>query len=202
MRVSALKRGITAVIAACVLALLIAACVIASFRPKRDGVQSDSAPDSFSITGDNYIAYQSDGQCSAYAAAYVMRSLGTQISGEELYPDIGRTFGFVSPQSLAKTFAAYGYNAAAYHGDISALKARVAEGVPVIAFISIPNDTHYVAVTGYDKDFLYLADSLPENANAAEPWYNRKVSAAEFAELWRTDTVLPDNVYIVVKPLE
>lgn len=189
-------------IAACVLALLIAACVIASFRPKRDGVQGDSAPDSFSITGDNYIAYQSDGQCSAYAAAYVMRSLGTQTDGEELYPDIERTFGFVSPKSLAKTFAAYGYNAAAYHGDISALKARVAEGVPVIAFISIPGDTHYVAVTGYDKDFLYLADSLLENANAAEPWYNRKVSAAEFAELWRTGTVLPDNVYIVVKPLE
>lgn len=201
MRVSALKRRL-AIAAACVLALLIAAAVIAAFRPKRDGVQGDSAPDSFSITGDNYIAYQSDGQCSAFAAAYVMRSLGTQISGEELYPDIGRTFGFVSPQSLAKTFAAYGFSAAAYHGDISALKARVAEGVPIIAFISIPGDTHYVAVTGYDEDFLYLADSLPENANAAEPWYNRKVSAAEFSELWRTDTILPDNVYIVVKPLE
>lgn len=200
MRVRALKRRI-AIIAACALALLIAACVIAAFRPKRDGVQGDSAPASYSITGGNYIAYQSDGQCSAFAAAYVMRSLGAQISGEELYPDIKRTFGFVSPQSLVKTFAEYGYNAAAYHGDISTLKARVAQGVPVIAFISIPNDTHYVVVTGYDKERIYLADSLPENANAAEPWYNTSVTAEEFAELWRTDTVLPDNVYIVVKPL-
>lgn len=200
MRVRALKRLVIA--AACVLALLIiAAAVIAAFRPKRDGVSCDFAPASFSITGGNYIAYQSDGQCSAFAASYVMRSLGAQISGEELYPDIGRTFGFVSPQSLVKTFAEYGYNAAAYHGDISTLKARVAQGVPVIAFISIPNDTHYVVVTGYDEERLYLADSLPENANAAEPWYNRSVSAEEFAELWRTDTILPDNVYIVAEPL-
>lgn len=200
MRVRALKRRVIA--AACVLALLLAAAaVIVAFRPKRDGVQGNSAPASYSITGGNYIAYQSDGQCSAFAAAYVMRSLGAQISGEELYPDIRRTFGFVSPQSLAKTFAEYGYSAAAYHGDISTLKARVAQGVPVIAFISIPNDTHYVVVTGYDKERIYLADSLPENANAAEPWYNTSVTAEEFAELWRTDTVLPDNVYIVAEPL-
>ena len=200
MRVRALKGRV--IDAACVLALtLIAAAVIAAFRPKRDGVQTDSAPASFCITGGNYIAYQSDGQCSAFAAAYVMRSLGAQISGEELYPDIGRTFGFVSPQNLVKTFAEYGYSAAAYHGDINTLKARVAQGVPVIAFISIPGDTHYVVVTGYDEERVYLADSLPENANAAEPWYNRSVTAEEFAELWRTDTVLPDNVYIVVKPL-
>lgn len=199
MRVRALKRRVIA--AACVLALLVAAAVIAAFRPKRDGVSGDSAPASFSITDDNYIAYQSDGQCSAFAAAYVMRSLGAQISGEELYHDIGRTFGFVSPQSLVKTFAEYGYSAAAYHGDINTLKARVAQGVPVIAFVSIPGDTHYVVVTGYDEERLYLADSLPKNANAAEPWYNRSVSAKEFAELWRTDTILPDNVYIVAEPL-
>ena len=192
MRVRALKRRVIA--AACVLALLVAAAVIAAFRPKRDGVSGASAPASFSITDDNYIAYQSDGQCSAFAAAYVMRSLGAQISGEELYHDIGRTFGFVSPQSLVKTFAEYGYSAAAYHGDINTLKARVAQGVPVIAFVSIPGDTHYVVVTGYDEERLYLADSLPKNANAAEPWYNRSVSAKEFAELWRTDTILPDNV--------
>ena len=194
------RKAVIAIAGAAFLALLLP-LVIISFMPTRDSAAADSAPSAFSIAADgNYIACQAEGQCSAYAAAYVMRSLGRQVNGVDIYPSIQRTFGFVSPKSLANVLTKYGYSAKAYYGDISTVKKRVSEGIPVIVFISIPNDTHYAVITGYDEQYLYLADSLPENSNCSEQWYNRKVSADEFMELWKTNTILPDNIYIVVKP--
>ena len=62
------------------------------------------------------------------------------------------------------------------------------------AFVAIPNDTHYVVVVGYDADYLYLADSL---AAEGAP-YNRKLPIEEFERVWKTKTLLPDNIYIVI----
>lgn len=47
---------------------------------------------------------------------------------------------------------------------------------------------------GYDADYLYLADSL---AAEGAP-YNRKLSIEEFERVWKTKTLLPDNIYIVI----
>lgn len=66
--------------------------------------------------------------------------------------------------------------------------------MPIIAFVAIPNDTHYVVVVGYDADYLYLADSL---AAEGAP-YSRKLSIEEFERVWKTKTLLPDNIYIVI----
>lgn len=74
------------------------------------------------------------------------------------------------------------------------LRQRLCAGVPIIAFVAIPNDTHYVVVVGYDADYLYLADSL---AAEGAP-YNRKLSIEEFERVWKTKTLLPDNIYIVI----
>ncbi|MBQ1475506.1 MAG: C39 family peptidase [Ruminococcus sp.] len=148
---------------------------------------------------DNEIAAQEDQQCAAYAAAYVMRHFGEEVSGSDLAPQIERVFGFVSPSCTVKLFKDHGYEAKAYHGDILTLKQAVAEGTPVVVFIRIPHDTHYAAVTGYDEEFIYLADSMTENTNADELSYNRKVRIEEFEKLWKTGTLTANNVYITVK---
>lgn len=191
----------TVVLCICALVvLIICGSVTISLSPAHDTIQTNSAPDAFCIvSADNYIVYQTDGQCSAYAAAYVLRHFGKEVTGDKLYMDIHRTFGFVSPKGVARLFREYGYQAKAYYGDIDTLKKRISEGVPVIAFISIPDDTHYVAVVGYDEQYFYLADSLFGNPGVSKEWYNRKVSTSEFVQIWKTNTLLPDNTYIIVR---
>ena len=84
-----------------------------------------------------------------------------------------------------------------YHGDVTSLKQRLTAGAPVIAFVSIPGDTHYLVVVGYDAQYLYLADSLAQTADSSAA-YNRTLTTAEFEAIWHTDTPLSDNIYIIV----
>lgn len=159
----------------------------------------ESAPPSYQISDEhNYIDYQDKSLCGAYAAAYVIRHYGKDATAEELSPSLHKRFGFTSPNSVARLLKDNGYEAKAYHGGLNDLKARVAKGDPVIVFISIPNDTHYAVVTGYDEDYIYLADSLRENANADDKNYNRQIKTSEFEGLWKTSTLIDNNVYIAV----
>lgn len=57
----------------------------------------------------------------------------------------------------------------------------------------------YAAAVGYDEQYIYLADSLPENANADGGYYNRRVRIEEFQRLWRTDSLFGENIYIVAE---
>ncbi len=169
--------------------------------PARDPLCPDGLPQEYYIaSGHNYIDYQTGNECAAYAAAYVMRHLGAQITGPELYPELHRVFGFVSVRQVAGLLERHGYHAAAYYGTLDTLKGRLAEGVPVIAFIRIPGDTHYTVVTGYDGQFLYLADSIAALANAEGGWYNRRLRAEEFEDLWSTDRYPMEFVYLAVTP--
>ena len=90
----------------------------------------------------------------------------------------------------------------AYSGNIDTLKQRLTNGVPIIVFISIPGDTHYAVVVGYDEQSIYLVDSFVENEDIDMSSYNRKVSNEEFEKIWRTDTILTDNIYIVIDNLQ
>ena len=168
-------------------------------NPPKDSIAELNYPSEFFCdSGGNRIDFQRDGSCAAYAAAYVLRSLGDRTDGEKIAPEIQRIFGFVPAQSIVRVFEKHGFSAKAYHGDTDTLKQRLSTGVPVIVLVSIPNDTHYAVVVGYDTQYFYFADSLPENGNATEAQYNRRLTIGEFEKIWRTDTVLSDNVYIVV----
>ena len=197
---SAIKKILIALLCIILISAVSGIVYISAINPHRDNIQSNAVPAEFHCTqNSSYISYQTDGKCAAYASAYVLRCLGERADGESLYPDIRRAFGFVSPGSIVKLFESRGYSAEAYRGDTDTLKQRISEGVPVIVFISIPQDTHYTAVTGYDSQYLYLADSLIENANADGKGYNRKLTYEDFEKVWKTDTVLSDNIYIVIK---
>ena len=172
-------------------------------NPAKDSVTALSYPPEFLCdSGENRIDFQTDGNCAAYAAAYVLRSLGEQTDGEKIAPEIQRVFGFVPAESIVRVLEKHVFSARAYHGDTDTLKQRLSNGVPVIVFVSIPNDTHYAVVVGYDTQYFYLVDSLPENKNADGTQYNRKLTIEEFEKVWKTDTVLPDNVYIVANHLD
>ncbi len=184
-------------------AILLAAAAAVHFfveiDPPRDDREYGALPSEyFCETSGNYIAHQTDGKCAAYASAYVLRHFGEQTDGEMVYPEIKRTLGFVSAKSIAAFFQTHGYSAQAYHGNVDTLKRSLTAGAPVIAFVSIPGDTHYLVVVGYDAQYLYLADPLGQATGSGEPFYNRRLAVAEFEAIWRTDTLLSDNIYIVV----
>lgn len=90
------------------------------------------------------------------------------------------------------------YQAKARHGSVDTLKQRLTEGNPIIVFIRIPGDTHYAVIVGYDEQYIYLADSIAENSNASDARYNRVLTTEDFEDVWKTETLLPDNIYIVV----
>ena len=115
-----------------------------------------------------------------------------------LFPELKRTLGFVSANSIADVFEQHGYQAKACHGNVGTLKRRLSEGNPIIVFTRIPGDTHYAVVVGYDEQHIYLADSLAENANVSDARYNRVLTTEDFEAVWKTGTLLPDNIYITV----
>ena len=184
---------------AIILSIAVAVGFLAYISPPQDETESfDYPPEFFCADAENRIDYQTDGKCAAYAAAYLLRHFGENTDGEELFPELKRPFGFVSATSIVDIFEKHGCQAKAYHGSVDTLKQRLAEGNPIIVFIRIPGDTHYAVVVGYDEQYIYLADSLAENANATDTQYNRVMSTEDFEDIWKAGTLLPDNIYIVV----
>lgn len=147
----------------------------------------------------NRLDYQTDGKCAAYAAAYLLRHFGEEANGEALFPELKRPFGFASANSIADLLERHGHPAKACCGSVDSLKQRRAQGHPILVFIRIPGDTHYAVLVGYDEEHMYLADSLAENANAADAQYNRVMTMEEFESVWKTGPLLPDNIYIFVE---
>ena len=184
--------------AAVIILTLTALMLLPAVYTTKDRIDTRAVPAQYAVSSDTSIEAQKEGQCAAYAAAYVLRSLGKEADTTALIARIRRIFVFVTPGSVAALLRDYGCDAKAYHGDIAALKAHVSQGTPVIVFMRIPNDTHYAVVTGYDEEYLYLADPMPDNANADGAGYNRRIATEEFEALWKTPTLLSENVYIAV----
>lgn len=196
------KIKIGLIVATLIIALILIAVVgfISYISPPKDDVDVlIYPPEFFCKTEENRIDYQTDGNCAAYASAYLLRNLGENSSGEELTSEIGRVFGFVPAYKIADLFKRRGYQVKTCHGNVETLKQQLTNGNPIIVFIRIPNDTHYAVVVGYDEQNIYLADSLSENANASDSRYNRILTTEQFKDVWKTGTILPDNIYVVVK---
>lgn len=173
---------------------------LASISPPRDEVEAfDYPPEFFCTSSENRIDYQTDGKCAVYAAAYLLRHFGEDANGEALFPELKRTLGFVSTNSVVDVFEQHGCQAKACHGSIDTLKQRLSGGNPIIVFIRIPGDTHYAVIVGYDEQHIYLVDSLAENANASDTQYNRVLTTENFEAVWKTGTLLPDNIYITLE---
>lgn len=85
------------------------------------------------------------------------------------------------------------------------LKSELNKGTPVIVMIRVEpkrNWLHYVPVVGYDKEYVYLAESLSELINCDTAIYNRKVKNEDFLKLWNTAMLkqpLYKNTYYAIE---
>lgn len=161
------------------------------------------SPEEYLVTAENRFDYQRHYECSGYACAYVLRSLGHETDGLTLYKGFSgkNPDGTLAPGYLWENLRTMGYRSQLLFGSVSDLKYHVSRGVPVVALIRVNTAQpylHYVAVVGYDKDTFYLADSLPRLTNAEGPHYNRTVSVEEFKQLWTYDDFAVDHIYLTI----
>jgi len=172
--------------------------------PKKDFINTSGIPKTFFIDSNNRIDIQPNNyECAAFSSAYVLRNLGVEAEGAELYKTYPCKLynGTVSPKGITKFFEKQGYNTVFYKGDINTLKKQISYGVPVIAFIKVfPSKSylHFVPIVGYDEEYLYLADSLKCTINCNMKSYNRKITIKDFKDVWRTGIPFYENTYIVV----
>ena len=167
--------------------------------PKADAIELKGVPESFFISNGTHIDFQESGDCSAYATAYALRCLGKDVSGKDLYPQMKRFLGLMTVQSVKKTIEKQGFQAQGYSGSVDKLKQRIAQDKPVICYVTDKEDSHYAVAVGFDSDYIYLADSIKENTNVENPtFYNRKVTIAEFKNIWKNKWYFCNNIYIVI----
>jgi len=171
--------------------------------PKKDAIHATNIPESYLIDTPNRTDLQPKTECAAFSSAYVLRHLGVEADGKELYKGFPRKLldGTVDPRGILVLFRRMGYKASFYRGNIETLKKRVSLGVPVIAFIKVFPDkryAHFAPVVGYDREHLYLAESLKHKTNSRESGYNRKLPISELEKLWRTNPFYKQS-YIVIE---
>lgn len=162
-----------------------------------------STPKEYMITAENTIEYQSGYECSGYAAAYVLRSMGEEADGLTLYQNnpYKNTDGTVSPENLVRYLQESGCKAKLCSGTIMQMKHALSRGVPVIAFVKTsPQESyyHYLPIVGYDEENIYAADSLRAYVNADEQHYNRILSESDLEAMLETE-ICKKNTYIVLK---
>ena len=136
------------------------------------------------ITKENRIDYQRKLDCAGYSSAYVLRHFGIEAYGKHIYDSMPKMKnGCVYPKHLKNTLKQNGLNVKYAAGNLKALKNEIAKGNPVIVFIRLKeksSELHFVPVVGYDKENLYLAESVSYLINSGSDFYNRKISNKEF----------------------
>ena len=187
--------GVTTVVA-------IALFIVWSVTPRKDTIDTSDLPASYMITSEhNFVEYQTGRDCAGYASAYVLRHLGEEIEGRYLYKEMSFKVGNgVALGGVRKVFADRGYDASSYTGTIDTLKKRVSMGIPVVAFVTIGEEgLHYVAIVGYDEEYIYMADSTGYSKNIYQNnLMNRKLTYEEFEAIWQTNIYPVNNIYTVI----
>lgn len=161
--------------------------------------RSAAPAEHFLITQPNRFAYQGNYECSTFSTTYVLRHWDYQRFDREDPFELYRTAsyrisnGAVLPRGIQKICAERGYHAVYCHGSLDALRTEISKGNPVIVLIRTFPDKyylHYVPVVGYDKDHIYIAESMKILENCDHPHYNRRLTNAEFLQLWNTSMLV------------
>lgn len=148
---------------------------------------------------DNRIFYQGHNQCGAFSSAFVLRNLGIDVYGQDLYGQMSPKMknGYLLPNAIVDLFNKNGFKASFKKGDLQNLKYEVSKGKPVIVVIGKGfNWQHYVVVTGYDANNIYTVDSLVSETNAN---YNRFYTNENFLKLWQNDLPIFNGLYISIE---
>ncbi|WP_052088454.1 cysteine peptidase family C39 domain-containing protein [Paenibacillus wynnii] len=127
--------------------------------PRKNLIDTNVFPNSYSIQSLNKIDIQRNYECAAFSSAYVLRHLGLESDGNELYKNYPRKLsdGTVSPKGIIIYFKKLRYDVSFYYGNVNTLKKQVNQGIPVIVFIRVFPDKrylHFVPVVRYDKEYF------------------------------------------------
>jgi len=150
------------------------------------------------------IELQGKNQCAAFAAAYVMRTLGISTDGAAVYRKLSGKLpgGLVTPNGILSYFRKNGRKAVFLRGSLDRVKAHLASGDSVILFVRVFPDRrylHFVPIVGYDEEKIYLAESLDFLVNVnGDPYCNRIVPADVLSRLWKLPLPFFANSYIVI----
>lgn len=131
------------------------------------------------------IKRQNGPKCSAYASACLLRYYGMEEDPDKLYKKFFKLpDGSAVPSSVGKVIGAKTHT----HGKLSDIEKMIDEGKPVLVLVYYDknigwDNLHYVLVTGYDKDNIYIADSLHATGKR---YYNRAIDRKLFKKMWNT----------------
>lgn len=173
--------------------------IAAQSLPRQDFTRPH-CPEHYLIKQKNRFELQGENKCGGYAAAFLLRSLGTPVSGEEVYRkmDYRLSSGYVLPQALLDALADRGFDAVLCRCSLEQLKTHVSGGIPVIVLLGDGEKwQHYANVVGYDTENVLLFDSLCPGGSAA--YYNRVMTYDEFLEQWNNGIPLFQRVCVVIR---
>ncbi len=169
--------------------------------PLKDEPGGDYA-ETFEVVSANSFEAQPPGKCSAYSVAYVLRHLGQDALGEEVYQEMKYKIpksGYVLPKGVLQFMESEGFSGTLFKGDsITSLKSALYLGNPVIVIIGDGiRWQHYMTLVGYDEraENLYFYDSKETtDSNESLPG-NRTISEEYFLELWNNGLPIFNRVY-------
>lgn len=162
----------------------------------------------FLLKNPNRLDFQKSTECAGFSAAHVLRSFGMEAEGNEMYARMpGKLWnGAVLPVMLKRCLKQYRLKVHYRKGSLATVKAELCAGKRIIVFVKTRLDKpwlHYVPVVGYDKEHVYIAESLRDLTNCEETYYNRKLTNKEFQRYWDTRAwYMPfyRNTYLVITP--
>jgi hypothetical protein len=143
------------------------------------------------MTDGSYFERQGEVECAGFSSAFLLRHYGCSARGMEVYKSIPCKFGrgFVYPKGITHYFRSAGHKAVMRTGTLNALKCRISAGEPTIVMIRSregESALHFVCVTGYDEENIYLAETVGEFINENGEYYNRSIPTVQFKKLWNT----------------
>lgn len=157
-------------------------------------------PPAHSISRPVDIKAQKGPRCSAYSSSCLLRYNGVESKPKKLYNEFAKLpDGSALPGSVGRHIGAK----MCTKGTIEDLE-RIIDGdqpALVLCYYGTSHDwnsLHYILITGYDDDNLYIADSLH---TPGELFYNRVVKKSAFERMWDTSDTLPikllygNNIY-------
>ena len=159
----------------------------------------------------NYVERQEGESCGGYAAAYVLRHFGQDVSGACVYEGMRKVWkGRVWVREVRRQLEKRGLKTGYWRGTPETLRRELDKGAPVILLLNTSESAltlHFAAAAGYGEGVFYLADSarpvmtysprrmppvpggkLPAGTCLNGP-FNRIVTEEELLKIWDTGSV-------------
>ncbi len=132
--------------------------------PKKETVRTEAG---------SFFEFQEGGGCAGFSSAFVLRHLGENAKGDEVFKEVPFTYGngVAFPKGITGFFKKRGIKMKACCGNLAALQNELTHGNPVIVVIRSfvgKSFLHFACVTGYDEENIYFADSIKDWVNVDE----------------------------------